>query len=179
MNDRPASPEPRPTGTWTSRRALLPLDGSTVAEAIIPFVSRIAPPLGLEIALLRVVPWIPLQVMEGTRTVVVDNTERRNQEADDHLRTIDDRFSTHGLRALTAVRVGDPATEILAGAHECEADLIAMTTHGRSALGRLLFGSVAEAVLRQANIPVFIVRATEAAERRRRRSCPRADGEAE
>jgi Universal stress protein family len=54
-----------------------------------------------------------------------------------------------------------------------------MTTQGRSALGRLLFGSVAEAVLRQANIPVFIVRATEAAERRRRRSCPRADGEAE
>lgn len=55
---------------------------------------------------------------------------------------------------------------ILAGAHECEADVIAMTTPARSALGRLLFGSVADAVLRRANIPVFIVRATEAAERR-------------
>ncbi|MBI1736971.1 MAG: universal stress protein, partial [Candidatus Rokubacteria bacterium] len=39
---------------------------------------------------------------------------------------------------------------------------IAMTTHGRTALGRLLFGSVAEAVLRRAHVPVFIVRSTEA-----------------
>jgi nucleotide-binding universal stress UspA family protein len=166
MNSRPISPEPHPTRTWTARRALVPLDGSTVAEAIIPFVSGIAPPLGLEIALLRVVPWIPPQVMEGNRTVFVDNTEGLSQEADSYLRTIADRFSTRGLRALTAVRVGDPATEILAGAHECEADVIAMTTHGRSALGRLLFGSVAEAVLRRANIPVFIVRAAEDAQRR-------------
>ena len=51
-----------------------------------------------------------------------------------------------------------------------------MTTHGRSALGRLLFGSVAEAVMRRANIQVFIVRAAEDAQRRRRRS---ADAEAE
>jgi nucleotide-binding universal stress UspA family protein len=166
MNDRQASHEPRPTATWTPRRALVPLDGSTVAEAIIPFVSRMAPPLGLEIALLRVVRWTPPQVMEGRHTVVVDNMERLNQEADLYLRTIAAQLSTNGLRALTAVRVGDPATEILAGAHECEADLIAMTTHGRSALGRLLFGSVAEAVLRRASIPVFIVRATEVTERR-------------
>jgi hypothetical protein len=55
--DRPAvAAALTPTRTWTPRRALVPLDGSTVAEAIIPFVSRIAPPLGLEIALLRVVP---------------------------------------------------------------------------------------------------------------------------
>jgi nucleotide-binding universal stress UspA family protein len=40
-------------------------------------------------------------------------------------------------------------------------DLIAMTTHGRSGLGRLVFGSVAEAVLRQADIPVFMMRLTE------------------
>ena len=47
-------------------------------------------------------------------------------------------------------------------AREVDADLIAMTTHGRSGLGRLLFGSVAEAVLRQAEIPVFLMRLTEA-----------------
>jgi Universal stress protein family len=57
-----------------------------------------------------------------------------------------------------------------------EADLIAMTTHGRSALGRLLFGSVAETVMRRANIPVFIVRAAEDAQRRAAAS---ADAEAE
>ena len=60
------------------------------------------------------------------------------------------------------VRRGEPTAEILAGARAADADLIAMTTHGRSGLGRLLFGSVAEAVLRQADIPVFLMRQSEA-----------------
>jgi nucleotide-binding universal stress UspA family protein len=47
-------------------------------------------------------------------------------------------------------------------AREIGADLIAMTTHGRSGLGRLLFGSVAEAVLRESQLPVFLMRVTEA-----------------
>jgi nucleotide-binding universal stress UspA family protein len=51
--------------------------------------------------------------------------------------------------------------EIVAAARETEAGLIAMTTHGRSEFGRLLFGSVAEAVLRQAEIPVLMMRLTE------------------
>jgi nucleotide-binding universal stress UspA family protein len=58
------------------------------------------------------------------------------------------------------VRRGQPAEEILASARAAGADLIAMTTHGRSGLGRLLFGSVAEAALRQAEIPVFLMRLT-------------------
>jgi nucleotide-binding universal stress UspA family protein len=60
------------------------------------------------------------------------------------------------------VRRGEPAGEILAAAREAKADLIAMTTHGRSGFGRLLFGSVAEAVLRQSEVPVFLMRQTEA-----------------
>jgi nucleotide-binding universal stress UspA family protein len=67
-----------------------------------------------------------------------------------------------GVRATTQVRFGNAVGEILAGAREAEADLIAMTTHGRGGLGRLLFGSVAEAVLRQAEIPVFLMRQTQA-----------------
>lgn len=154
------------SATWTPRRALVPLDGSPVAEAIIPFVTRIAQPLGLEIALLRVVPRVPPQVVEGGYRVL-DATERLNQEADHYLRAIADRLSANGLRMLTAVRVGEAATEIVTAARECDADLIAMTTHGRTALGRLLFGAVAEAVLRRAHVPVFIVRATEADERKK------------
>ena len=51
-------------------------------------------------------------------------------------------------------------TEILDGARDLNADLIAMTTHGRGGVSRLLFGSIAEAVLRQAEIPVFLMRQT-------------------
>ena len=66
-----------------------------------------------------------------------------------------------GVRVRAQVRRGEPADEIVSAASEAGADLIAMSTHGRSGLGRLLFGSVAAAVLRQADIPVFLLRATE------------------
>jgi len=66
------------------------------------------------------------------------------------------------VRVDTRVRWGYAADEIVRAAREAEADLIAMSTHGRSGLGRAIFGSVAQAVLRQAETPVFLMRATEA-----------------
>jgi hypothetical protein len=57
------------------------------------------------------------------------------------------------LQVLTAVRSGEAPQEIIAAARELTAGVIAMTTHGRTGLKRLLFGSVAEAVLRMADIP--------------------------
>jgi nucleotide-binding universal stress UspA family protein len=56
------------------------------------------------------------------------------------------------------LELGDPAAEILRAARECSCDLIVMGTHGRGGLGRLLMGSVAEAVVRQAPCPVLTVR---------------------
>ena len=61
----------------------------------------------------------------------------------------------------TDARAGEPVAEIVAAARETGADVIAMTTHGRSGFGRILFGSVAEAVLRQAEMPVLMIRLTE------------------
>ncbi len=65
-----------------------------------------------------------------------------------------------GVRVTTEARHGEPVTELVAAARETRAGFIAMTTHGRSGFGRLLFGSVAEAVLRQAKIPVLMMRLT-------------------
>jgi nucleotide-binding universal stress UspA family protein len=62
---------------------------------------------------------------------------------------------------MTTVRTGEPPDEIIASAREVGADVIAMTTHGRTGLKRLLFGSVAEAVLRMADVPVFMLRAAQ------------------
>jgi nucleotide-binding universal stress UspA family protein len=64
-----------------------------------------------------------------------------------------------GLQVFTATRSGEAPQEIVAASRELKADVIAMTTHGRTGLKRLLFGSVAEAVLRTADTPVFMVRA--------------------
>ena len=67
-----------------------------------------------------------------------------------------------GVETETEVRDGPAVGEILAAARERGADLIAMTTHGRSGPARALFGSVAEAVVRHASMPVFLLRITEA-----------------
>lgn len=144
------------------KRAIVPLDGSMVAQGIIPFVLEIAGPLDMEVVLLRVVVPIPPSVTEGSRHVEVEDVEKRRTEAERYLAPIVSELRTKGVRVTTQVRRGEPTDEILAGAKEARADLIAMTTHGRSGLGRLLFGSVAEAVLRHSEVPVFLMRQTEA-----------------
>jgi nucleotide-binding universal stress UspA family protein len=144
------------------KRAVVPLDGSPVAEAIIPFILEIAGPLDLEVALLRVLQPIPPEVIEGSRHVVVEDVQARGMDAEEYLAPIAAELRGKGVRVRTLVRRGEPAAEIVEAAREADADLIAMTTHGRSGLGRLLFGSVAEAVLRRAELPVFLMRMTEA-----------------
>src|SRR5262245_60293465 len=61
----------------------------------------------------------------------------------------------YNLRIQHRLEMGDPADEILRVAEEAKCDLIVMGTHGRSGLGRLLMGSVAERVLRKASCPVL------------------------
>jgi nucleotide-binding universal stress UspA family protein len=125
------------------------LDGSPIAETIL-----------LEVVLLRVVVPVPPRVIEGSRHVVIEDVEGRLAEAREYLASQAAALAARGVRVRTEVRRGDPVLEIAAAASEAGADLIAMTTHGRSGLGRVLFGSVAEAVLRQVEVPVFLMRST-------------------
>jgi nucleotide-binding universal stress UspA family protein len=144
------------------KRVLVPLDGSPLAEGMLRFIVDIAGPLDLEVVLLRVIRPIPPQATEGSRVIVVEDVVGRMQNAREYLAPLAEQLRRKGIRVQTEVRHGQPIVdEILAGAREADADLIAMTTHGRSGLGRLLFGSVAEAVLRQADVPVFLMRMTE------------------
>jgi nucleotide-binding universal stress UspA family protein len=133
-----------------------------VAEAIVPFILEIAGPLDMEVALLRVVvPATPV-VFEGASPVIVDDLDKLRSEAEEYLASIATALRARGVRVTIRVRLGDAVSQILEGAREADADLIAMTTHGRGGFGRLLFGSIAEAVLRQAEIPVFLMRQTKA-----------------
>jgi nucleotide-binding universal stress UspA family protein len=145
------------------KRVLVTLDGSPVAEAILPFITQIAGPLDIEVVLLRVVVPVPPQAVEGTRHVTIEDVEERLAEAREYLMRQAAELTARGVRVRTEVRRGDPVPEIAAAAAQVGADLIAMTTHGRSGLGRVLFGSVAEAVLRQVEVPVFVMRFTKGA----------------
>jgi nucleotide-binding universal stress UspA family protein len=133
-----------------------------VAEAIVPFSVEIAGPLDMEVALLRVVVPAPPMVIEGSSHMVLQDVEKLRTDADEYLNSVAAGLRGRGVRVTVQVRVGEAVAEILAGARDVGADLIAMTTHGRGGLGRFLFGSVAEAVLRQAEIPVFMMRQTKA-----------------
>ena len=144
------------------KRALIPLDGSPEAEAIIPFLLEIAGPLDMSVVLIRVLEPIPPSVVEGTRQVTVEDVEARTRDAEEYLAPVAIALRGRGIDARPLVRRGEPAAEIVNTARAEKADMIAMTTHGRSGLGRLLFGSVAEAVLRGAEVPVFLMRQTAA-----------------
>jgi nucleotide-binding universal stress UspA family protein len=143
------------------KRALVPLDGSSMAERIFPFILQIAGPLDLEVVLVRVMPPISPYAIEGSTYFTVDDIAARLAEAQEYLAPLAADLRGRGVRATTDARHGEPVREIVAAAREHGADMIAMTTHGRSGVSRLLFGSVAEAVLREAEIPVLMMKDTE------------------
>lgn len=103
---------------------------------------------------------IPPLAVDGTRYFQTEDLEVQRQEAEAYLAGLSLTLEARGLRVKTCVRGGDAAPEILAAAREEAVDLIAMTTHGRTGPARLLLGSVAETVLRHADVPVFLLRQT-------------------
>lgn len=145
------------------KRVLVPLDGSAVAEGVLPLLESIAGPLDLEVTLLRVLQPLPPEIIEGTKHLVLEDVPARFEEARGYLLTIARALEATGVRVAVDVRRGEPVAEILDAVKAAKADLVAMTTHGRSGIGRLLFGSVAEAVLRHSDVPVFMMKLTEKA----------------
>jgi nucleotide-binding universal stress UspA family protein len=140
---------------------LVPLDGSLSAEAILPFAEQVAGPLDAEVVLFRVVePPSPIELVASAGVVSPDTFTLRDIDAKRYLSEIARRLSKKGIRVRTRVMVGSAAEEILGAARSTSADLIAMATHGRSGVGRALFGSVAESVLRASPVPVLLIRTT-------------------
>jgi len=147
---------------WTTyRRVLVAVDGSPAAETILPFVLGFAGPLGLGVTLLRVNVPVRPTIVEGTALAMLEDFETDQIDAEEYLAPLAVDLRRRGLRVTTRVRSGPAAEEILKAASESKVDLIAMTTHGRSGLERLILGSVAESVLRTTTLPVLLMRATE------------------
>ena len=149
---------------YSHKRVLVALDGSPSAEAVLRFVLDIAGPLDMTVRLLRVLEPIAAVSVEGTIVSGFDDLEMRRREAAEYLKLLAGRLQAKGVITTCEVREGRAATEILAAARANKTDLIAMATHGRTGLGRLLFGSVAEELLRQAPVPVFMIRQPESAD---------------
>jgi nucleotide-binding universal stress UspA family protein len=143
-----------------AKRILVPLDQSHVAEIVVPLVAAVARGAGATVRLLLVAPVPQNRVSEDGRVVAYTDQEMARLEAEglDYLRTVEMQFGSRG-DVECVVRFGDPVDEILREADAFGADLIAVTTEGRSALGRVVLGSVAEQVVRKADAPVMLMRA--------------------
>jgi nucleotide-binding universal stress UspA family protein len=150
-------------------RLLVPLDGSTLAEAVLPYVRRLASPRGTRVVLLQVIdpaPVVAAMETPAAAQIIAEAEERDRREGQTYLERMRARLAADGMDVTPILRVGDPATAIEEIARDENVELIAMTTHGRTGLGRLVFGSVAERVIRSALVPVFLVRVSGEAEAR-------------
>lgn len=136
------------------RTILVPLDGSPQAESVLPAACRLARAAHATLLLIRVAQAGP-SFIDGAYAEIEAVTVARR-----YLDRVAQNLSARGLVVRTDVFVHDPANAIATAALVHGADLIAMCTHGRSGLGRLLLGSVAEAVLHESDVPVLLVRST-------------------
>lgn len=137
-------------------RILIPLDGSLMAEQVVPYARTFARGLKLPVELFAVVDMGPLLTsVEGARRFE-NLAEQESQKSKEYLERIAVRFV--GSRVKRSVEQGS-AAEVIIEKSRGESTLIAMTTHGRSGLNRWLLGSVAEKVLRATSNPLLLVRA--------------------
>ena len=135
------------------KKILVPLDGSRLAETA----------LGEAIELARnSATLVLLRAAEAARVPMADPTDAQVtvvREAESYLEGVAERMRAAGVADVqTSVWYGAPGEAIVEAARVREIDLIVMSTHGRSGLGRLVFGSVAETVLRGATTPILLIR---------------------
>jgi nucleotide-binding universal stress UspA family protein len=150
-------------------RILVPLDGSKVGEAALPvlnqLISKLAAGTKIEITLIGVITLLRHWVVVGEASAPVSYTEEElkviKEKVADNLAMVAEQIKRPDVTIKTVVSAGNAAEEILKAAEGIKADLIAMSTHGRSGLRRLAFGSVTDKVLHGARVPVLMVRAPE------------------
>ncbi|MGH7409082.1 MAG: universal stress protein [Candidatus Methylomirabilales bacterium] len=146
---------------WATGKILVPLDGSELSECILPVVERLAGPRDLTIILFDVIDPLPSSAVSETSMQPHQLMALRREDAEGYLAKVAEPLMGKGLRVECAVRYGRAAETIAAFAGRERADLIAMATHGRSGLSRLLLGSVAAGVLRSASVPLLLFKAAE------------------
>jgi len=136
---------------------LVPLDGSLLAELALKPAVELARERDAKLVLLRAAE---------AHTTVADPTEAQVavvQEAEDYLARVRCGALDSGVTVVeTAVWYGRPVEAIVEAARYRDADLIVMSSHGRTGLGRLVLGSVAESVLRATRTPILLIRPSEA-----------------
>ncbi len=143
------------------KKILVPLDGSEASEAVLPHVTTLAQSLNAQVVLLRVVT---APVYEFSRPDFVPPLAPRDTypdlfaQADGYLQRVAFDMFPSNLQVAYEVSGGPIADSILDMADALDVDLIAMSTHGRGGLARMVLGSVADEIVRRSHLPVLLIR---------------------
>ena len=143
---------------------LVPLDGSPLAEAAIEPAAALARLWDAEISLVQIVQPVAMTTdpPHAFPTEIDDQlTAIRREAAQDYVRDVAERLREAGVKASGVAVVGGGIAEtLLALAAPERAGLVVMATHGRGGVRRLVLGSVADKVVRAAEVPVLVIRPT-------------------
>jgi nucleotide-binding universal stress UspA family protein len=151
------------------KRILVPLDGTEIGEAVLPkledLLLRASPRMDAEVTLLKVMSKMNFNMLDENEAAQLPRSEEEllelTQEAKDYLETVAGGLRSKGINVKTMISSGHAAEEIVKAAHEIKANLIAMSTHGRSGVVRWAVGSVTDKVIRlEGSIPVLAVKAS-------------------
>ena len=142
---------------------LVPLDGSPLAEQVLPCAMTLSRGLGCELLLFGAVSIPPdteeILAKAGVKADAL--LEELKTEANDHLAQLVERLREEGLQARRIVHCGPAAESIVSYAEQMDVLQIVMTTHGYNGPNRWTHGSVAERVLQSAGVPVLLMRVQE------------------
>jgi nucleotide-binding universal stress UspA family protein len=158
-----ATEEAKAEGEAGFKTIIVPLDGSELAESVLPVVASFAKTLGLEVTLFRAYH-IPYNAYAGDEGFYAANYEELiesvRQEADEYLEKKADEVRKLGVAKVSCVtKEGFAGDEIISLANKTPGGLIAMCSHGRSGVKRWVLGSVTEIVVRHTIDPVLVIRA--------------------
>ena len=139
-------------------KVLVPLDGSELSASVLPFAGDLAKSLGASIVLFHAV-FEPVMTYPGAEAVFDPGVLKEMQAgAHEYLSSAASGLAAKGVEAHSVVTTGNATDGIVWAAEREGAGLIVMSTHGRSGLGRIVLGSVADAVVRRTSLPVIVVR---------------------
>jgi nucleotide-binding universal stress UspA family protein len=148
-------------GLTMYRKILVPLDGSQVAEGVLPHAKALAYSQGAELVLLTVGANPALDFAFSDPGIAQQAVEEQEERSKKYISGVEAQLKAAGFKVSTQLRVGSVADVILGVAEEMNIDVIAMSTHGRTGPARWIMGSVAERVVRNSKVPVLLIRATE------------------
>jgi len=142
-----------------TRRVLIALDGSELAEQVVPHLLRFIAPDRTELLMMTALSSSVFPLFRNAiRSLTSEQIAMFNKgKAYEQVQALTQQLNETGFRVKSEVLSGAPAESILRLAEETNVDLIAMSTHGRTGLGLALLGSVADEVVCNARAPIFLV----------------------